>query len=67
MLNWSARLRRFRILSTAFAVALVALLGFARKAYAIANGVVISQVYGGGGNTGAVGDRKLCSLVTTAS
>jgi uncharacterized protein len=49
----SLRLRHFRILVTALSFALLSLCGFARKAHAVSNGVVISQVYGGGGNSGA--------------
>lgn len=46
--------RRCRSLATALVVLLFSLLGWARSAHATSSSIVISQVYGGGGNTGAL-------------
>lgn len=43
-----------RLLATALAVILLTLVGFVRKAHATSADIVISQVYGGGGNVGAM-------------
>lgn len=54
MLKTLASSRRCRLLATAFAVVLFLLLGPVRSAHAASASIVISQVYGGGGNAGAM-------------
>jgi uncharacterized protein len=54
MFKTLALAQRCRSLATAFAVSLCVLLGAARSAHATSASIVISQVYGGGGNAGAL-------------